>query len=210
MPSEDEVVVKKRALLRLKQQVSAVLRGEDLPEGAQACELAEVPYQVPSVAQDATQCPVCQKSYPNHHKLMKHMGVHRGEKFPCDRCGKMLASRRMLRFHQSACTRGKQVECPVCKKPYGSRQGMRQHFKVTHGTGQPEVDETFTCPYCSKAFNVKKSMREHSFTCAANPNKRGPFFCRVAGCAKSEHPFVRIKNLNQHMALVHGWAERKT
>ena len=40
----DEVVVKRRALRRVKQQVSALLRGEDLPEGAQAREVAEVPY----------------------------------------------------------------------------------------------------------------------------------------------------------------------
>ena len=41
-PSADEVLVKKRAL---KQQVSALLHGEDLPEGAQARGVAEVPYQ---------------------------------------------------------------------------------------------------------------------------------------------------------------------
>ena len=33
----------------MKQQVSALLRGEDLPEGAQAREIAEVPYEVPVV-----------------------------------------------------------------------------------------------------------------------------------------------------------------
>ena len=35
-PNEDEVVVKKMALKWVKQQVSALLHGEDLPEGAQA------------------------------------------------------------------------------------------------------------------------------------------------------------------------------
>ena len=45
--AEDEVVIKKRALkMRMKQQVSALLWGEDLPEGAQARETAEVPYEV--------------------------------------------------------------------------------------------------------------------------------------------------------------------
>ena len=41
--AEDEVIVKKRALRRMKQQMSALLRGEDLPEGAQGREVAEVP-----------------------------------------------------------------------------------------------------------------------------------------------------------------------
>ena len=44
--AEDEVLVKKRALKWVKQQVSALLHGEDLPEGAQAREVAEVPYQI--------------------------------------------------------------------------------------------------------------------------------------------------------------------
>ena len=38
---EDEVLVKKQALRRVKQQVSSLLRGEDLPEGAEACEVAK-------------------------------------------------------------------------------------------------------------------------------------------------------------------------
>ena len=44
----DEVVIKKRELKRMKQQVSALLRGEDLPGGDQAREIPEVPYEVPA------------------------------------------------------------------------------------------------------------------------------------------------------------------
>ena len=71
---EDEVLVKKQALWRVKQQVSSLLRGEDLPEGAEARKVAEVPYQLPAVERDATVCPVCERALPNHHKLMKHDG----------------------------------------------------------------------------------------------------------------------------------------
>ena len=71
---EDEVLVKKWALRRVKQQVSSLLRGKDLPEVAEADEVAEVPYQLPTVERDATVCPVCERELPNHHKLMKHMG----------------------------------------------------------------------------------------------------------------------------------------
>ena len=93
---EGEVVIKRGALRRMKQQVSALLRGEDLPEGAEAHKVAEVPYQLSAVERDATVCPVCERELPNHHKLMKHMGVHCGEKYPCSKCGKVLASRCML------------------------------------------------------------------------------------------------------------------
>ena len=89
---EGEVVMKKRVLKHVKQQVTALLCGEDLPEGAEAREVAEVPYLLPAVARDVTKCPICERKFPNHHKLMKTMGVHRGEKFPCKKCGKVLAS----------------------------------------------------------------------------------------------------------------------
>ena len=113
-------MVKRWALRRMKQQVSALLRGEDLPEGAEACKVAEVPYQLPAVERDATVCPVCERELPNHHKLMKHMGVHHGQKYPCSKCSKVLASRHMLWAHQPACIQGKSVQCPdweaLCKQ----------------------------------------------------------------------------------------------
>ena len=54
--------MKKRAPKRVKQQVGALLRGEDLPEGAQAREVAEVPYQLPPVPRDVKECPSVNKS----------------------------------------------------------------------------------------------------------------------------------------------------
>ena len=206
---EGEVVVKKWALKRMKQQVLALLRGEDLPEGAEACEVAEVPYQLPAVERDATVCPVCERELPNHHKLMKHIGVHHGEKFPCSKCGKVLASRCMLQAHQPACITGKSVQCPDCGRHYANRQGMKQHHKVAHGVDRPEADETFPCPHCQKNFNVWKSMREHISVCPDNPARKGPFLCRVPSCVKADHPFNWIKNLNAHLSGVYGWAERK-
>ena len=70
--------MKKRALKRVKQQVSALICGEDLPEGAQAREIAEVPYQIHSVSREAKVCPICQKAFKSDHRLMVHIGSAQG------------------------------------------------------------------------------------------------------------------------------------
>ena len=63
----------------------------------------EVPYQIPAVPREGKDCPVCQQSFKTHHCLMVHMGVHRGEKYPCTKCGKVLANRKMWSRHTKAC-----------------------------------------------------------------------------------------------------------
>ena len=205
-PAGDEVLVKKRALKWVKQQVSALLHGEDLPKGAQAREVAEVPYQIPAVPREAKDCLVCQQSFKTHHCLMVHMGVHRGEKFPCSKCGKVLANRRMHSRHTASCVHGKKVECPDCGKQYSSTQGLKQHQKAKHGADTPD-EGTYVCPYCAKQYRIRKSWAEHKPYCEANPNQKGPYFCRVAGCPAADHPFNYIRNLNFHMSNIHGWKE---
>ena len=206
-PAQDEVVVKKRALKRVKQQVSALICGEDLPEGAQAREIAEVPYQIPSVSREAKVCPICQKAFKSHHRLMVHMGVHRGEKFPCDKCGKVLATRKMYRVHTKACVQGKKVACPDCGQEFSSKQGMKQHHKAKHGVEAPEPGVGYSCPFCQKVYRICKTWIEHKPYCVNNPDHKGPFFCRVPGCPSADHPFTRVRNLNLHMSNIHGWKE---
>ena len=98
-PTNDEVVVNKRALKWVKQQVSALLHGEDLPEGAQAREVTEVPYQIPTVPRERKDFHCGQQSFKTHHQLMVHMGVHHGQMFPCSKCGKVLATKKMWTRH---------------------------------------------------------------------------------------------------------------
>ena len=150
-PADNKVIVKKRALKWVKQQVSALLSGEDLPEGAQAREVTEVPYQIPAVARERKDCPVCQKSFKTHHWLLVHMGVHCGEKSPCSKCGKVLATKRMWTRYTKACVAGNQVTCPVCGQEYASAQGMHQHYKAKHGVDAAAQEQgEFLCPFCNK------------------------------------------------------------
>ena len=71
------------------------------------------------------------------------MDVHRGEQFPCGNCSKLLASRHMLKAHQKGCIQGSKFICEECGWEYATKQGLRQHTRVTQGPEQPAPDEVF-------------------------------------------------------------------
>ena len=206
-PADNEVVVKKRALKQVKQQVLALLHGEDLPEGTQAREVTEVP----AVTRDREDCLVCQKSFKTHHHLMVHMAVHHGEKFPCSKYGKVLATNRVWTKHTKGCVSGNWVTCPDCGQEYASTQGMHQHHQAKHDAdATAQVQGGFICPFCGKGYQIKKTWVEHKPYCPNNPNHKGPFYCRVAGCPSADHPFTCMRNLNLYMSNPNRWKEQWT
>ena len=105
---------------------------------------------------------MCQRSFKTHHRLMVHMGVHRGEKFPCGKCGKVLATKRTWTEHTKACVSGIWVECPDCGQEYSCNQGMHQHQRAKHGVEAPaQVRGGYICPFCGKGYQIKKTWVEH-------------------------------------------------
>ena len=163
----------------MKQQMLALLRGEDLPEGAQGREVAEVPYEVPSVPKGETTCPVCRQTFKSHHRVRVHIGVHRGEKFPCGKCGKVLASKRYWRDYTQSCVKGKTVACPVCKKPFASAQSMHKHHKAQHGADSVVPEGGFVCPFCGKSSKSKRHGVSTSHIVLITLTRRGLIF---VGC----------------------------
>ena len=135
------------------------------------------------------------------------MDIHKGTGYPCSKCHKSLASRKMLGQHEKACKEGLWHVCEECGKSYASAQILKQHAKAIHGGGWPEEDEVFQCSHCQKEYRVKKSMWEHAGVCPQNLDRKGPYYCRVEGCPKARHPFQHIKSLNTHMSGAHGWKE---
>ena len=124
-----------------------------------------------------------------HHHLMVHMWVHRGEKFPCSNCGKVLANKRIHTRHTASCVHGESSSAWFVVRKYVSTQGLKQHQKTKHGADAPD-EGTYACLYCGKQYHIKKSWAEHKPYCEANPDRKGPYFCRVAGCPAANHPFL--------------------
>ena len=174
-PADDEVVVKKWALKCVKQQVLALLHGEDLPKGAQAREVTEVPYEVQAVPRGETTCPVCGQIFKMYHHVTVHMGIHRGEKFPCCKCGKVLTTRSTWMEHTKACVQGNWMACPVCGWEYASALVMHQHHHAKHGADAAAPQGGYVCPFCGKVYQIKKTWGEHKPYCLDNPNRKGPY-----------------------------------
>ena len=77
VPALDEVIIKKSALLSMKRQVAALIHGEVLSAGGEgARNTPEVPYQVPAISREDTQCPICHLSFKTLYHLRKHMDMH--------------------------------------------------------------------------------------------------------------------------------------
>ena len=165
-----------------------------------------MPYTLPAVGRDNTKCPACHQVFKTAHRMRWHMDVHKGMGYPCSKCHKSLSSKKMLRQHEQACKEGKRHGCEVCHKSYASLSILKQHKKVSHA---PEHDEVYCCPHCDKEYWVRKSMQEHAGVCEQNPDRKGPYFCRVEGCSRAQHLFQKMKNLNHHLDRAHGWRERQ-
>ena len=201
-----QVAVDHQELRRLHHLMGAMLGGS--APAAAGTPTKTVSYTLPTVGRDDKKCPVCHQVFKTAHRMRWHMDVHKGTGSPCSKCHKSLSSRRMLGQHEQACKQGKRHECDVCNKSYASLSILKQHKRVSHGADAPEPDEAFFCPHCNKWYGVKKSMREHAGVCEKNPNHEGPYFCRVEGCPKADHPFQKVKTLNHHMDWAHGWKEQ--
>ena len=151
IPGPEEVIMKKAALVTVHKQMAALVRGEDLPASQPgAREVQDVPYVVLAVGGEDTKCPICHLVFMTPYQLRQHMDVHTGEQFPCGNCSKLLASHCMLKAHQKGCIQGSKFICEGCGREYVTKQGLRQHTRVTHGSEQPVPDEVFICPFCAK------------------------------------------------------------
>ena len=135
--------------------------------------------------------------------------MHRGEKFPCDKCGNVLTNRKMLRRHTKACVQDHKVSCPDCGKEYASSQHMKQHHKAQHGVDVPEMDEGFHTLIVGRCIRSRKACWNTGWFVLITLIGRGPFYCRVHGCPSTGHVFSWMKNLNSLSSNVHGWAERQ-
>ena len=157
----DEVVIQKGILRGIKRGAELALRG-NLPANfsAGSATAGDVPFQLDPRSEDNVYCPLCRKDLSNPRALRCHLRIHQGKtRNICKKCGKHLASRKMMAMHEESCGSTEyKHNCASCGKGYHSKQALLQHLKIHQG--QAPVEDR-TCPDCREVFNLVKTMREH-------------------------------------------------
>ena len=154
----DEVVIRKGILRGIKRGAELALRGS-LPANfsAGSATAGDVPFQLDPRSEDDVYCPLCRKDLPNPRALRRHLRIHlRKTRNICKKCGKHLASKKMMSMHEESCGSAEyKHNCASCGKGYHSKQALLQHLKIHQGQA---LVEDRTCPDCREVFNLVKTM----------------------------------------------------
>ena len=196
----DEVVIRKGILRGIKRGAELALKG-GLPASfsAGSATAGDVPFRLDPRGEDDVYCSLCRKDLSNPRALRRHLRIHLGKtRNICKRCGKHLASKKMMAMHEGSCGSVEYMHnCTSCGKGYHSKQALLQHLKVHQG--QAPIEDR-TCPDCREVFNLVKTMREHRAV------HRGPYPCPVEGCPAS---FSLPKRRNRHLRDRHGFDAKR-
>ena len=92
-----QVAIDKQELRRLY-HLTGTMIGGTTPSGVVAVE--SVPYPLPEVSREEKKCPVFHEVFQTSHHMRCHMDIHKGTGYPCSKCHKSLASRKMLGQHE--------------------------------------------------------------------------------------------------------------
>ncbi|XP_063055820.1 zinc finger protein 595-like isoform X2 [Engraulis encrasicolus] len=141
-------------------------------------------------------CIQCGKAFRTLGTLRGHEIIHptsggEREKFPCDVCGKVLASRENLCLHKRLHT-GTGIQCDVCGILITKRSNLLQHQRIHTG------ERPYACTVCEKTFHRKADLILHH---RVHTNER-PYKCSECSLA-----FKAGSQLKRHVRRKHSGAK---
>ena len=130
-------------------------------------------------------CSVCWTKFPSEYRLMRHleMDSHMHE---CEKCGKMVVSKRQLRLHMEVHREERCFLCDMCGSGFKTVRDLRRHI-ASHSSERP-----FVCKECGKGFLFNNKLKRH--VVSVHSTKK-PFSCDHPGCVRT---FARRDKLREH------------
>ena len=127
-------------------------------------------FKCPRNINQSFNCDTCSYVAKSKTKLEQHMNSHSGVQFPCEICGRKLATKSSLRTHlQALHALNNQFKCDVCGEEFKSSAQCASHHKTKHEKPQ------FYCSICKKSFREASYFRKH----VLYHTNETPFTCEV-------------------------------
>ena len=101
-------------------------------------------------------CEECGKECQTSNLFRQHMYKHRGEN--CKYCGKRLASKTALMWHENAHEGIMNFQCSMCEKSFVSKSRLKQHMDQIH---HDEEDSEHECNLCHKIYKRSYLLKRH-------------------------------------------------
>lgn len=166
-------------------------------------------------------CEICSKTYSSKSSLIRHLGIHAGNKpHDCEECDNSFQYTYLLKQHTLAVHGNKKEHvCPTCGKRFAYRQTLHSHAvkhnpkniykcnvcddrsyltKAKLKRHMKTHDEPEKCERCSKEVH---HMDLHRKICASGPRIR-EYQCTVCG-----RKFLQKRYLSEHKRCVHSFYE---
>lgn len=146
-------------------------------------------------------CNFCMKTFINERNLDIHMqAIHNNSKHECEICGKAFSFKsakdrhlKVVHLHQKC------HECDDCKKTFGTRYDLKNHFNRFHNEN-PVERKRYSCYRCNKDFVTSSALSRHRKGVHENIKQKAPRDYRCKIC--HEHLINKYQK-EKHFTQVH-------
>lgn len=102
-------------------------------------------------------CEICGNVFVSKILLQRHLQVHKGGSFPCDKCNKVFAnSAKRINHIKSVHLKQSVRTCPFCPERFNSNYARNKHLRIFH-----DQATRHKCDICGKHFYLKYQMDLH-------------------------------------------------
>ncbi|XP_063050377.1 zinc finger protein 271-like [Engraulis encrasicolus] len=129
-------------------------------------------------------CDVCGKVLASGPNLVLHKRLHTGAGTQCDMCGMLISKQSNLLKHMRIHTGERPYSCTVCEKTFICTGTLNIHHRRHHSTETP-----YKCPNCPMEFKITKDLKRHV---TQKHSGEKAFSCPL--CSKTFHTTHELKS----------------